>query len=439
MRSSEREFVSEILGINEAGHMTIGGIDIPLLVEQYGTPLMVMDEEYIEDQCKAYRDALIKHYGENSLVAYAGKAFCTGYMYKILSRYGLGADVVSGGEIYTAKAADFDMSKLFFHGNNKTMQELRQALELGIGFFVVDNSEELELLNTLAGEMGKTAKILFRIKPGIDAHTHDYIKTGAIDSKFGLALETGEALSIIGRVQKLGNVEYVGIHCHIGSQIFESEPYEEAVKVMTSFIKEIFDVLGLETYELNLGGGFGIKYIPSHEPKTPEETVEKLCEELKKSLREKNLPAPRLIIEPGRSIVASAGITVYRVGSVKVIPGVRTYVAVDGGMTDNPRFALYGAVYEFELPEKVTEEKTETVSIAGRCCESGDMLGHDVKLQKAEAGDLLCTLATGAYCYSMSSNYNRLPRPPVVMVKNGTSKVVVKRESYEDLIKNDVF
>jgi len=432
-------FVSDCLGINEMGHMTIGGLDVPMLAQQYGTPLMIMDEDYIRGQCRAYRDALLKHYGENSLVAYAGKAFCTGYMYKILGEEGIGADVVSGGELYTAHAAGFDMSKLFFHGNNKIPLEIKEGLDFGIGHFVVDNYEELERINDMAGEAGKKVKILFRIKPGIDAHTHDFIKTGAIDSKFGVALETGEALEIIRHSMTLENVEYSGVHCHIGSQIFDTDPFAQAAEVMVGFINEVKEKLGLDTYDLNLGGGFGIKYLKSHDPKSPDENISKLAGALKNALRKYGLPAPRLIIEPGRSMVASSGITVYTIGSVKNIPGIRTYVAIDGGMTDNPRYALYEAAYEFELPEKVNEPKNSCVTIAGRCCESGDMLGKDVMIQEPKAGDLLCTLATGAYCYSMSSNYNRVPRPPVVMVRGGTSKVIIKRETYEDLIRNDVF
>jgi len=303
----------------------------------------------------------------------------------------------------------------------------------------IDNYEELERINDMAGEAGKKVKILFRIKPGIDAHTHDFIKTGAIDSKFGVALETGEALEIIRHSMTLENVEYSGVHCHIGSQIFDTDPFAQAAEVMVGFINEVKEKLGLDTYDLNLGGGFGIKYLKSHDPKSPDENISKLAGALKNALRNYGLPAPRLIIEPGRSMVASSGITVYTIGSVKNIPGIRTYVAIDGGMTDNPRYALYEAAYEFELPEKVNEPKNSCVTIAGRCCESGDMLGKDVMIQEPKAGDLLCTLATGAYCYSMSSNYNRVPRPPVVMVRGGTSKVIIKRETYEDLIRNDVF
>jgi len=237
----------------------------------------------------------------------------------------------------------------------------------------------------------------------------------------------------------LENVEYSGVHCHIGSQIFDTDPFAQAAEVMVGFINEVKEKLGLDTYDLNLGGGFGIKYLKSHDPKSPDENISKLAGALKNALRKYGLPAPRLIIEPGRSMVASSGITVYTIGSVKNIPGIRTYVAIDGGMTDNPRYALYEAAYEFELPEKVNEPKNSCVTIAGRCCESGDMLGKDVMIQEPKAGDLLCTLATGAYCYSMSSNYNRVPRPPVVMVRGGTSKVIIKRETYEDLIRNDVF
>ncbi|MBR6748390.1 MAG: diaminopimelate decarboxylase [Clostridia bacterium] len=432
-------FGTESLAVNAQGHLTLGGMDVPALAQKYGTPLMLMDEGWIRKTASAYHDAIRKHYGENADVSYASKAFSTGYMYKIMAETGLCADVVSGGELYTARAAGFPMNRVFLHGNNKTPDEIILALESGIGHFVSDNLTELALINALAAERGLTADIMLRVKPGVEAHTHDFVKTGQIDSKFGVAIETGEALDAIGEILKLSNLRYVGIHCHIGSQIFETAPFGEAARVMINFMAAIRDRYGVDTAELNLGGGFGVRYTEEDAPRTVEENVGMLCAAVKAELAARNLPAPRLLIEPGRSMVAPAGITVYTVGSVKTIPGIRTYVSIDGGMTDNPRYILYGSKYEFLLPEYAAEPRTQVVTIAGRNCESGDLLGEHVEIQPVKAGDLLCTLTTGAYNYSMASNYNRVPRPAVVMVRDGKDKVVVRRETYEDLIRNDIF
>lgn len=430
--------ISPCLSINEKNHLAIGNVDVPSLAKKYGTPLMVMDEDNIRATCREYRAALKEHYGENFLVCFASKAFCTKYMYKILSEEQMGADVVSGGELYTANAAGFPMDRIYFHGNNKTKDELSLALSLNIRRFVVDNIEELMLLNELSLERGVVSEISFRIKPGVDAHTHDFVKTGQIDSKFGVALENGEAMDIIGTALELKGVKLVGLHCHIGSQIFDNEPFRHAAEIMMQFISDVREKFGATISELNLGGGFGISYVSNDDPEPIDITVKNFTNVLKAKAEELKLPLPFLVIEPGRSIIAPSGITVYTVGSVKEIKDVRTYVSVDGGMADNPRYALYSAEYTAVAPEKMNEEASECVTIAGKCCESGDLIGENMMIQKVKAGELLAILATGAYNYSMSSNYNRIPRPPVVMVSGGNDKLVIARETYEDIIKNDI-
>lgn len=432
------KFISDSLSVNEHGRLAVGGADVSELAEKYGTPLFIMDEGEIRKNCREYVSSLKKHYGGNFLVLYASKAFCAKYMYKIIEDEGLGADVVSGGELFTALSAGFPADRIYFHGNNKTESEIRFAIESKIGGFVVDNREELYLIDKLSKDYGTKTRISFRIKPGIDAHTHEFIKTGQIDSKFGVALENGEAYELISEAVKLENVSVCGLHCHIGSQIFEKEPFEHAAEVMMKFISKIQSTLPCKIEDLNLGGGFGIKYTEKDAPNSIGSMTETFCEAIKKSARQYGIELPRILIEPGRSIVASSGLTVYRVGSVKEIKNIRTYVSVDGGMTDNPRYALYGAEYEMLLPERPLDEKDTVVTVAGRNCESGDLLGRDIALPKVKNGELLAVLATGAYNYSMASNYNRVPRPPVVMVKDGADKLIVKRETYSDLTANDI-
>ncbi len=432
-------FISKNLAVNEKNHLTVGGIDTIELAEKYGTPLYVMDENLIRENCQLYKSSIDKYYNGNGLALYASKAFSSLAIYKIVNEEGLGIDVVSGGELYTALKADFPAEKIYFHGNNKTKDELKMALNNGVGRIVVDNLTELSLLNELALCENKTVDILFRIKPGIDAHTHSFVMTGQIDSKFGVALETGEAFDIIKTASKMQGVNVVGIHCHIGSQIFDLKPFEKAADVMMAFMAEIKNELKIELSELNLGGGFGISYTENDTPIEYDKYMEAVSEIVKVSALKHDLKLPRILMEPGRSIVASAGTTLYTIGSVKEIPNIRKYVAVDGGMADNPRYILYQSEYDFQVANKAGDDKTETVTIAGRCCESGDLLGENVKLQKAEAGDILAVLATGAYNYSMASHYNRLPNPAVIMIKDGKERVVIKRESYDDLIKNDLF
>ncbi|MBC7765224.1 MAG: diaminopimelate decarboxylase [Hyphomonadaceae bacterium] len=431
-------FISECLKLNEQNHLEIGGCDTLALAAEYGTPLYVMDEGLIKKYAKIYTDAITKYYHGNGMILYASKAFCTVYMAKLIKACGLGLDVVSGGELYTALKADFPTDKIYFHGNNKTMEELKLAIDNRVGRIVVDNLFELDMLDALAQEAGIVQDILFRIKPGIDAHTHDFVMTGQIDSKFGVALETGEAFNIIAYANKLLNVKVVGVHCHIGSQIFDLAPFTEAARVMMHFIGDLKDKLNLEIEELNLGGGFGIKYIDEHDPVAYDCYIASVSEVVKNEAILRGVKLPKILMEPGRSIVAPAGITLYTVGAVKEIPSIRKYVSVDGGMCDNPRYMMYQSPYDAVLANKANAPKTELVTIAGKCCESGDLIQKDILMPKIAVGDTLAVLATGAYNYSMSSNYNRIPRPAVVMVENGQSKVIVKRESYEDILKNDL-
>ena len=432
-------FVSDCLSVNEKGNLTIGGIDTVDIAKEYGTPCYVMDEDRIRKNCRAYVKSIEDNYGGNGLAIYASKAFNCKYMCKLINEEGMGLDVVSGGELYTAIQAGFPTEKIYFHGNNKTLDELKFAVENGVGTVVVDNIYELENLSRIAGECGKTASVLLRIKPGIDAHTHDFVRTGQIDSKFGVALENGEAFEIHKYAVTLENICVDGVHCHIGSQIFEVAPFKEAAKVMMNFISDLRDKLGIDPHILNLGGGFGIKYVESDDPLAPYEYVKAAIDVVKEVANERNMPLPYLVFEPGRSIVAEAGITLYTVGCVKDIENVRTYVSVDGGMTDNPRYIMYGAKYSACIANKANAENVKEVTIAGKCCESGDLIQENVKLPLTEVGDTLAVLATGAYNYSMSSNYNRIPRPAMVAVKeNGEKKVIIKRETYEDIIKNDL-
>ena len=431
-------FNSENLSINEKNHLTIGGHDTVELAEEFGTPLYVLDEDLMRKNCRDYKEAMDKYYGGNGLVLFASKALCTMYTARLVESEGLGADIVSGGELYTLFKAGFNMDRVFFHGNNKTKDEIELAMNCLVGHIVVDNRYELDLIDKLAGEKGINQKILFRIKPGIDAHTHDFVKTGQIDSKFGVALENGEAFEIYEYAASLSNVTVDGVHCHIGSQIFDVDPFCEAARVMMKFISELKTKLSVDVKILNLGGGFGIKYTASDDPLTPSDYIKSVVETVKISAKEYGLNLPYLVFEPGRSIVAPAGITLYTVGGVKEIKGVRTYVSVDGGMGDNPRYILYGSKYTALLANKANEEANEPVTVAGKCCESGDLIGENMMLPKVEVGDTLAVLATGAYNYSMASNYNRIPRPPIVAISENKKQNIVKRETYEDFIKNDL-
>ncbi|ADG82490.1 diaminopimelate decarboxylase [Thermincola potens] len=423
--------------VNEKGHLVIGGCDTVELAREFGTPLYVMDEEFIRQNCKAYYESFTGAY-PNSEVIYASKAFLAIAMCNIIEEEGLGLDVVSGGELYTALKAKFPTGRIYFHGNNKSPEEIRMALEANIGRFVVDNTYEMDLLNSIAGEMNKKANILIRITPGIEAHTHEYIQTGQIDSKFGLVLSNGQAMEGIKKALGLENLILKGLHCHIGSQIFELQSYQHAAEVMMEYIQKVTAETGVEITELNLGGGFGIYYSAGDRPASIKTYATIVMETVQRKAREFNINVPKVIVEPGRSIVGAAGTTLYTIGSVKDIPGVRKYVAVDGGMADNPRPALYQARYEALVANKADQPKNDEVSIAGKCCESGDMLIWDLAVPEVEPGDILAVSCTGAYNYSMASNYNRLTKPAVVLVNRGNAELIVRRETYEDLVQNDI-
>ncbi len=431
-------FLTDNFAVNENQHLTIGGVDTVSLAKTYGTPLYVMDEDMIRQNCRIYKNAIDRAYDGNGLILYASKAFSCLHMYRLVQQEGLGVDVVSGGELYTALKAGMDPAKIYFHGNNKTEEELRLAIENGVGRLVVDNLDELERINRIAEERDACVSVLFRIKPGVDAHTHDFIRTGQIDCKFGFAMETGEALEAFRVASGYPQIHISGVHCHIGSQIFDLEPFEETARIMCGFIAQVKKELDIVLDELNLGGGFGIKYTEKDDPISYDCYIDAVAEVVKQCCREWNIKLPKILMEPGRSIVGAAGITLYTVGNVKEIPGIRTYVSVDGGMGDNPRYILYQAEYEATLANKASQPKTQTVTIAGKCCESGDLIQENAKLQPAEAGDIMAVFSTGAYNYSMASNYNRIPRPGVVMVSKGKDKLILKRESYEDLIRNDL-
>ena len=431
-------FVNDCLNTNEKGHLTIGGCDTVELAKEYGTPLYVLDETTIRNTIRSYVSSFKKFYDGNGMPLYASKALSCKELCRIAKEENIGLDVVSGGEIYTALQAGFPMEKVHFHGNNKTEDEIRFALKSKVGKFVVDNLYELELLNKIAGEMNVKADISFRIKPGVDAHTHNFIRTGQIDSKFGFALETGEAFEAVKEALKLDNVCLKELHCHIGSQIFDIEPFVTAAEIMIDFMAKIKSELGAAISELNLGGGFGIMYTSDDEPVPYENYMDKVSVAVKAKCAEHGLPVPFIYIEPGRSVVGEAGITLYTVGGKKEIPNVRTYVSIDGGMTDNIRYALYQSAYTVVNASKADKPADEVVTIAGKCCESGDLVQEHTKVADVQVGDILAVLSTGAYNYSMASNYNRIPRPAIVMVKDGKSRVIVKRESYEDIVRNDV-
>lgn len=415
----------------------IGGVSTVDLAKEYSTPLYVIDEELVRSQCRRYYDAF-KVEEKGNKVAYAGKAFLTLAMCQIVSDEGLHLDVVSGGELYTAWKSKFPMEKVYFHGNNKTLEEIEMGLNLGVGKFVVDNMYEVERINKIAQKKNKIQKILLRLTPGIEAHTHEYIKTGQIDSKFGFTVLDNKIIDVVKKVMKFSNIEFVGLHCHIGSQIFDTKPYEEEVEIMLSIINDIKTETGYEVKELDLGGGFGIYYKEGDSPKRIEEFCDVILNKAETAAEKLNLKLPCLVIEPGRSIIGNAGTTLYTVGSIKDIPNIRKYVSVDGGMSDNIRPALYNAEYECIIANKAESSLRETVTVAGKCCESGDILLSNVKIPKVESGDILAVLTTGAYGYSMANNYNKVPKPPVVIINNGNTKLICKRQTFEQVIENEI-
>ena len=430
--------IADNISRDEAGRLLFASQDVQQLADRYGTPLYLMDEERIRQNCRMYRQAFQQAFGDDALPLYASKAACFRQMYRIIHEEGLGADVVSAGEIHTALSAGFPPEKLYFHGDGKTDADIAYALDKGVGCFIVDNGSELIALDEQAGRRGLRQKVLLRITPGIDPHTYAAINTGAVDVKFGVAVETGQALQFVEAALGMRHIDVQGLHCHVGSEIFDEDVFERTVDIMTDFMAEARDSLGFETRELNLGGGYGVRYVDSDPRAHIPDRIAAVAAHLREKLSEYGLPMPRFLMEPGRSIVADAGMTVYTVSSVKRIPGYKSYCIVDGGMGDNPRYALYGARYTV-LHAGEQGRLRAIFDLAGRCCESGDIIQPRVSLPAATGrGDRIAVCTTGAYNYAMASNYNRLPRPPVVMLRGGESVLAVRRETVEDVCALDL-
>ncbi|GBR76262.1 diaminopimelate decarboxylase [Candidatus Termititenax persephonae] len=423
-------------GISVHNNLEIGGCDLAQLAEQYGTPLYIMDEETLRANCRAYLRSFTENYAD-TMVAYASKALSVAGILQISGEEGLGVDVVSGGELHIALKSGIAPAKIILHGNNKSPQELETALQAEVGLIVVDNAAELQKLEETAARLSKQASILLRVTPGIEAHTHDFIKTGGFDSKFGVHID--QVCTFLKEVQRCRNIDFRGLHTHIGSQILDVNPFSFAVEKMTELIEKIQKHNQLEVKILNLGGGLGISHLEKETPPPVAHYAKTICSEIKYHFAKRRLPLPQLIVEPGRSIVGRAGVTLYTVGAVKDNKNIRQYLFVDGGLSDNPRPMLYGAKYTADLVGKLSARKTERVTVAGKFCESGDVLIKDIYLPPAAAGDLLVVYATGAYNYSMSSNYNQNPRPAMVLVNGGKSRVLVRRETYADLLARQEF
>ena len=439
MKEFENDLICENLSVNAEGHLCFAGIDTAELAAQFGTPLYLMDEDRIRANCRAFQTAASAAFGEKYRILYASKAASFKQLYRVMREEGMGVDVVSQGEIATAKAAGFPMENAFFHSNNKTEADICAAMDAGVGYFVSDNLEELTAIEKEAERRGVCQKVLLRLTPGIDPHTYEAVATGKVDSKFGFAIQTGLADRATAYALSLPHVCLCGFHSHVGSQVFDSDVFLRAADVMLRFIAHAKEKYGFEASILDLGGGFGVPYIAQN----PKQDLTRIISEIGACIAslcgELGIVPPEICFEPGRAIVADAGMTLYTVGSVKTIPGYRTYVSVDGGMTDNIRYALYGASYTILPAAKMREPRDLTADIAGRCCESGDILQKSVPLPGSiTRGDLLACLTTGAYHYSMASNYNRIPRPPVVMLRGGKTTVAVRRETAEDLIALDI-
>ncbi len=423
----------------KGNELYFGGRSMAEISKKYGSPLYVMDEATIRKNAHTYVSAMKKHFNKNAKAYFASKACSFKRMYNIVESEGMCADVVSVGEIYTAYKAGFNMKNTCFHSNSKNDYDISFAMECGVGCFACDNEEELIAINNIANEKNIKQDIIFRVTPGIDTHTYEAVNTGKVDSKFGFPIETGAALKIIKKALTLKNINLLGIHCHVGSQLFESSVFVRSAEIMLNFIKEVKDETGFECSVLDLGGGYGVRYTENDPEIDIEDNIRQVAEFIKEKCKTLNIIEPEVHLEPGRSIVADAGLTLYRVGNVKVIDGYKNYVSIDGGMTDNPRYALYGSEYTVVAAEKMNEENTFTCDLVGRCCESGDIIQPQIKLpQSIQRGDLIAVLTTGAYNYSMASNYNRIPRLPVVMVNGENDYIAVKGESLDDIIRNDV-
>lgn len=423
--------------LNKQGHLVIGGCDVVDLAQEFGTPLYLFDESTLRHKCREFKDEFCKYYPD-TLVVYASKAFLNRALALIFKEEGLGLDVVSGGELSIAQSVDFPLDKVYFHGNNKTPEELNLALDFGVGRIVVDNFYELELLNGIARERGISQNILLRLTPGVDPHTHQYTTTGTLESKFGFPLATGQAKEAVNQALSASNLNLLGLHFHLGSPVPEVQPYELAIELVLRFAREMGRKFGYNLSEFDIGGGFAVPYTADSEVPTIADYARAVIDKLNGLVSKLGLRCPRLSIEPGRAIVAQAGVALYKVGAIKEIPGIKKYVCVDGGISDNIRPALYGAKYEALVANKALELQRNMVTIAGKLCESGDILVKDVNLAAARPGDVIAIPVCGAYSIPMASNYNALPRPAIVMVKERQARLIRRRETYQDLMSRDV-
>ena len=434
-----RDLICENLSVNQDGVLCFAEQPTDQLAAQYGTPLYLMDEDRIRSNIRTYVTGMEKAFGQYGHVLYASKAASFKRIYEIAAQEGIGIDVVSCGEIATAVKAGFPLENAYFHSNNKTDDDIRYAMDKGIGYFVVDNQDELYALNDIAGELGIRQNLLLRITPGIDPHTYAAVNTGTVDSKFGSAIETGQAEAITKLALSLPHIQLQGFHCHVGSQVFDAQVPLQTAEIMVTFVRDMYEKLGFAAKKLDLGGGYGVRYTRNDPVIDIESNILTVGKRVCYLIAQYGIPMPHIYMEPGRSIVADAGMTLYTMGTLKSIPGYKNYVSVDGGMTDNPRYLLYGSSYTLLAPTKMLEEKNMICSVVGRCCESGDVIQKDVRLPGTlKRGDLIACLTTGAYNYSMASNYNRVPRPAVVMLSGGSSYIAVKRETPDDITRLDV-
>lgn len=424
-------------GINEHGILTIAGVEYNKITEKFGTPVYVLDETKIRRQCNIYKESMNKNF-KDGIVAFASKSLSFKQIYRIMKDENMHIDLVSSGELHTALSVGFPVGNSFFHGNNKTDSDIKTAVDAGVGYIVADCAEEVDAVNNYCGKTGLKQKILLRIAPGVDPHVHHKVTTATVDSKFGVAIQTGQAIELVGRILKCENLILYGVHCHLGSQILSVDPYLEEVDKLTKFISEIKLEYGHDIAMMNIGGGFGATYSESEQRLDIDSSLAVISARLRENCLKYNISEPAVVVEPGRSIVAEAGVTLYTAGALKKITGFKNYVSVDGSMSDNPRYALYESPYTVVCANRMNDEKIIVASIAGRCCESGDIIQQDVPLPEIKRGDIIAVLATGAYNYSMSMNYNRLPRPPIVMIKDGEMFLAVKGEDFNDVMRNDI-
>lgn len=430
--------ICDNVSVNAAGHLCFAGVDTVELASKYATPLYLLDENKIREKCRIYQEAMKDAFGDDALPLYAGKALCIKDIYRIMREEGMGIDVVSSGEIFTAVRGGFPMERAYFHGNNKTDADISYAMDNGVGYFVCDNGEELLAIEREAAARHMKQKILIRVAPGIDPHTHKAISTGSVDSKFGAAIETGHAMTLITLAIGQPHISLEGIHCHIGSQIFETQPFTDAADIMVTFASTVKDKLNYTLREINLGGGMGVPYLVEHPHIDYADNITRIAAAMRARCEALDFPMPRVRMEPGRSIVADAGMTLYTVGTLKSIPGFRNYVSIDGGMPDNPRYALYESPYTVVMANRMSDACDTVCTVAGRCCESGDLIQEGVAIPHPNRGDILAVLTTGAYNYAMASNYNRIPRPAMVLLCDGEDRLILRRETFEDLIRNEL-